>query len=123
MTCTSFDGTGQPWTIDFEVDTREYPWRALWSYGNFGSYFETDPNGDIVHKRGAAAVPPPTPGVSGQPMYYAEVTQPAPDLVQVTIGSQYFDHSLIYTMRAGYMVRALRTASSTSTGTQCFPNP
>ena len=75
------DRPGSPWTIDFEVDTSEFPWKSLHSYGQFGSYFEVDPVGDYreqarprvraAWQRPAASTTPkfhgPTPASSKSP--------------------------------------------------------
>ena len=124
MSCQdSLDGTGPIWQLAFEVNTTEYPWKNFWAYGDRSGYFETDPVGDIVNKRGRAAVPPPTRGINAQPEYWATVLGDPNDpngITTVTIGSMYYPHSYIYTLERGRVLRALRPASNLTPGTVCY---
>ena len=59
MACTDLEGRTPAWWTEVTIDPAEFPWRSMDVASQYGPYFVSDPQGDIVNGRGIAAPLPP----------------------------------------------------------------
>jgi hypothetical protein len=59
MACTDWERKPPIWWAEVTIDPAEDPWRSMEVTTQYGPYFVSDPQGDIVNGRGIAAPLPP----------------------------------------------------------------
>jgi hypothetical protein len=120
MACTDLDRKTPTWWAEVTIDPSEFPWRSMILSSQYGPYFVSDPQGDIVNGRRIAA--PPPPGSESQPNYTAQVYLEAGDAILVWIASAAGERLDLFKFRIdGTMIELGQSAEASRPGTICTP--
>jgi len=119
MTCTDSERKTPIWWAEVTIDPAEFPWRSMEVTSQYGPYFVSDPQGDIVNGRGIAAPLPPGSDPESQ-QTFAQVFREGTGAILVWISSgPYLD---LFKFRAdGTMIELGQAPEASRPGTICTP--
>jgi hypothetical protein len=120
MACTDLERKTPTWWAAVTIDPAEYPWRSMEVTSQYGPYFVSDPQGDIVHGREIAT--PLPPGSESQPNYTVQVYREGSDAILVWIASAFHPQLDLFKFRIdGTMIELGQSPEASRPGTICTP--